>query len=111
IVLAKGAERRILSNLVEQFNILAPYQGRLIRIDINGKTKQEREDTVLTTCKSLIGEITDESSGNIVSVLSESVDLLKQEVAEQISPDENHRISVLESRLSEQFKQKSKTDK
>lgn len=111
IVLAKGAERRILSSLVEQFNILAVHQDAVPVIDIAGKPKHERDAAILDVCKSLgLGE-GDADAPDLIAALGESVSVLKNDAEGKISHDERHRLKILDGRLSEQFKQQGKTEK
>ena len=110
IVLTKTAERRILLNLSEQFNILAKQTGGVEPIEIVGVPKDERISVAHQAVNFAFGdgvgsvEIPDDA----VSALNLAVEALKRKTGGLLGTEDAERIDTLENRLFEQFKAKSK---
>lgn len=105
LVLEKGAERRIINNLTEQFNILSANGVDIPRIEIDEKSKQERLDEIWKAVRPIVGT----SQSNVVLALNSAVSVLKERYGQPVQGELGSRLSVLEQRLIEQFKSKSKS--
>ncbi|MCD8497979.1 MAG: YeaH/YhbH family protein [Alphaproteobacteria bacterium] len=117
MILAKGAEKRILENLAEQFNILSQYGEKAQTIELRGKSKQEKRDLILNIFQHVntgadvnTAELS-KSPEAVISILQQSVDTLNDRLRAKVTADEEHRLGVLETRLQDQFKGRSKAGK
>lgn len=111
LVLGKLGEKRVIGNLVEQFNILADYQDGLSPLELDGSKDEKLEiaASTLDTLKRIFGistqDHTEREDTNIPSLLIETVDILKERTYAKISdPDILERLEILEERLPEQMK-------
>ena len=111
LVLAKMGEKRIVENLLEQFNIYAEHHENVALLELDG-SKQERLETVsvaVHSLQSVFGISAAKDSVNkdseIPTLLMEGVDILKTNTEGKVNDKTViERLKVLEARLPEQMK-------
>lgn len=115
LVLGKLGEKRVVGNLVEQFNILAGYQEGVAELDLDGskEDKLELASEALETLKTIFGVSTqwplDSDEITLPDLMIGTVDLLKDHTKAKIhDPEVLERLEILEERLPEQMKTKEK---
>ncbi len=110
IVLAKGAEKRIVGNLTEQFNILARHDESVKFIETQGRPKEERLKLIQEILAPLTGDHIFINDNNLIDFMGDAVEILKIKHRPKLDDPEGHRLGVLELRLNEQFKTQSKLE-
>lgn len=110
IVFNKVAEKRMLKNFAEQYDIYRGYKPDFPEIELKGKkSKNDQLDTVETALKTMSGDIDPEENGgydskllsamfNCVSTIEEAVD------PSVIAEPDMKRLEVLRTRLPEAVK-------
>ncbi len=112
LVLTKVSEHRILANLSEQFNILAPnVDPDLATINSKIRAKMERSHEIakaMAPFGSGLDADTQHEAQDLCDALKHSLDVLKGR-SPKISEAEQGRLHLLERHLVEQFKLSNKS--
>lgn len=119
MILAKGTEKRILENLTEQFNILSGHAGGIAAIDLKSKTKSEKRAAIKAAIENLnarginlpVQQAASDNDGVTISLLQKGITALNCTERTKVTKEEEHRLSVLEARLQEQFRGRSRIGK
>lgn len=114
LIFGKNSERQILKNLTEQFNILAAHKDNINTLDLSGKSKLDRNQTILSETHAVDGieyEVEPRDTGRVLGIFKDRVENLTDHIANALSDDEKHRLSVLQDRLDQQLRRKTKDKK
>lgn len=111
IPLSKLAEKRVVANLSEQFNILAQYGAGIEKLELDGQNKSDRLQKAEEAIHALKTQFGMESAAaekrELSTVLAEGVMILNDQLRDKISDEADlHRLEILENRLPEQRKAK-----
>ena len=110
MLLDKVAQRRVLENLTEQFNILAHGNTDIEELVYRGAPKEEFSASLRRSADA-IGNHYTASDTTDLDLLQDNVASLKTRFRSSIHEESDRRISILESRLPEQFRARSRAQR
>ncbi len=109
LVLNKTSERRILKNLLEQYQIYRTYRPDLPELDLDGKSKTETLEAIREVLGGLQSQFTLSANhaykNPTLTAMFNCVEMLEEGLAHEVTdPEDVHRLEVLRKRIPEQKK-------